>query len=527
MIENGEIKVSKKTLLHISEGIYRSYGSAIKEIVNNSFDAGATSVSIDTNPPLFDFISVQDNGSGMELNEFKRIVSGGIGDSKKSSHSNNLVGGRPIIGKLGIGILAIAQICRSFTIVSHHRKTKSAFKAKMVFNPSVDKIASESQLKESYPAGHWQLLEKPNYDESKAGVLIITDDLRPTFKASFKIPDKKKNESSAIFETYFKTTIENQFHPGGGGKKSIRELAPYHELIFELCNLLPIPYHGFSVIRSSAERNIKNEGFENALEFLGEKNETLKNFNFSVYLDNLKLYKCIKLPFPELRNGNPQECQAFYFSYDKKVRNRRLYFRGYFFAQEFAIYPREINGLQVRIKNVGIGLHDPSFLNYDQIDSPRDKWVSGEVYVEEGLESALNIDRDSFNENDEHFFVLRKEIHRHLREVLNYVKAKQSQRNKRNRQLKEGTNAERVSKHIVDLFSKYQVDVSFSDKDKFIQDRLKSKVYLPSSIISPALTKRREGFINILFEVIEFSNDRFNKDQSRIFIKDLAKIILS
>ncbi|MGF1669262.1 MAG: ATP-binding protein, partial [Balneolaceae bacterium] len=147
MIDSGEITVSKKTLLHVSEGIYRSAGSAIKELISNSFDANANNVSITTNYPRFEFLSIQDDGEGMQVEEFLRIVKGGIGDSLKATH--DIKNGRPLIGKLGIGILAIAQICRSFTIISHHRKTKSAFKGRMTFSTGIDKIAKEVKIDET------------------------------------------------------------------------------------------------------------------------------------------------------------------------------------------------------------------------------------------------------------------------------------------------------------------------------------------------------------------------------------------
>ena len=45
------IKLSSKTLVHISSGLYRSTANALKELVSNSFDADATVVEINTNFP--------------------------------------------------------------------------------------------------------------------------------------------------------------------------------------------------------------------------------------------------------------------------------------------------------------------------------------------------------------------------------------------------------------------------------------------------------------------------------------------
>lgn len=40
------IKVSKDVVSHLSRGLYRNFARAVKEIVSNSYDAGATEVKI-------------------------------------------------------------------------------------------------------------------------------------------------------------------------------------------------------------------------------------------------------------------------------------------------------------------------------------------------------------------------------------------------------------------------------------------------------------------------------------------------
>ena len=44
---------------------------------------------------------------------------------------------------------------------------------------------------------------------------------------------------------------------------------------------------------------------------------------------------------------------------------------------------------------MGIGYYDQSMLDYRSNEGPRSRWVTGEIYVHEGLEDALNVDRDS------------------------------------------------------------------------------------------------------------------------------------
>ena len=527
ILESGDIKVSKKTLLHVSEGIYRSVGSALKEVVNNSFDAEASTVNITTNFPSYDFLSIQDDGIGMELSEFKRIVEGGIGDSSKSTQESK---NRPLIGKLGIGILAIAQVCRSFTIISHHKKSRTAFKGKMIFNPSVDKVAKTSEIgtTSGYPAGKWELIEKLDYDNSKKGVLIYTDDLRLAYLERFRKDGEKQNRNDAPlrFEDYFENVLEQKLKLGEF--KSIKELGAYHEFIYELCTLLPIKYLDKGPVRNNIYNSI--DWVDNGCKsFIESKQKELSNFNFSVILDGINLYKPIKLPFPELRYGKSQSCQIFYLHYDKKVRGRRLKFSGYIFAQEHSIYPREINGLQIRIKNVGIGLHDLSFLGYDKVESPRDKWLTGEIYVEDGLESALNIDRDSFNENDEHYFILRREVHCKLREeVFPYIRRIQNNRNKLKRQNKKSSAVKEKKKNIEILIDHNLngVKVHYSDSDGISFNPKLKRIEFPKKFLDTNPKVRRDTYLNNLFSIIQVMEKVSDSDVKKTIIK-LSKIVLS
>src|SRR5689334_3583051 len=114
-----KIVVHEKALAHLSRGLYRSPASAIRELVSNAWDANATEVRINTNYPTFMQLSVRDNGDGFSKSEFESLMKGGIGNSDKRAYAmTKLSHGRPTIGRLGIGMLGIAQICGRFTISS-------------------------------------------------------------------------------------------------------------------------------------------------------------------------------------------------------------------------------------------------------------------------------------------------------------------------------------------------------------------------------------------------------------------------
>ena len=96
------------------------------------------------------------------------------------------------------------------------------------------------------------------------------------------------------------------------------------------------------------------------------------------------------------------------------------------------------------MRGVGIGGYDSTFLRYSKtVETIRNRWVSGEIFVDEGLESALNIDRDSFNEHDEHFKKLQSFLHDKLEAVFSDIRtvndrSKKEKRDKKEEVLKTG-----------------------------------------------------------------------------------------
>ena len=120
-----KIVVSEKALAHLSRGLYRSPASALRELVSNAWDANATVVRITTNYPNFYQIAVEDNGDGFTQEDFVFLMeSGGIGNSRKRPAVKGLRNGREIIGRYGIGMLGIANICGSFRITSRTKDDK-------------------------------------------------------------------------------------------------------------------------------------------------------------------------------------------------------------------------------------------------------------------------------------------------------------------------------------------------------------------------------------------------------------------
>jgi hypothetical protein len=448
-VEWKPIELSAKVFGHISQGLYRTPAGAIKELISNAYDAGADYLKIHTGFPIFSSFSCEDNGSGISVDEFANLMHGGIGNSHKRRPENYTVKyNRPVIGRLGVGLLSLAQICTQFDIISHHEESKRAFRATIKFPPytrlEVDKILKlQGGLQDPITGGQYSFEETP-YSPDKKGVKVFTRHLRPGFSRRMKDLERygnlkvsKDNGPYKDFDAFIKASYSLK-------SKSLFFLSDYDQLIFGLAVASPLPY--YETGRSTV-----------LLKFPPIKayQDKLKSYNFAVYVDNLALARPISVPSdmfgtktsdcvttskPEivavrLEDGSYTEdvqvkkyeirirqsdlkFSFFDLGYDSEVNGQRLSFSGYLFQQTGRLYPKEIQGVIVRLRNVAIGSYSADALTYPFAEGPRFTMLTSEVLVNDGLEDALNIDRDSFNTLDPHYLRIQGYLHSLLHQVI-------------------------------------------------------------------------------------------------------------
>jgi len=532
---NGPIRVADVTIAQLSHGLYRSTATAFKELVNNAYDADATVVRIDTNYPEFDFISCVDNGSGMPLKEFLRhFRDEGIGSciKRKGAKDTTAVYNRPIIGRLGIGMLAVGQLCHSFEIESHYKDddgVDKAFHANIVLLedtiPDIEHVIRNEELEKSeIDVGLWAYEEIP-YDESKKGFRVYSSDVRNTYLDEMKNSVDEKTQEMLSFNL---PTLHSEFYDQVG--KSIRECKPYLETIWELCILCPLPYYGeiheypmkLSLFK---EEDITDEA-EQALTMIRDRQSSLGNWDFRVVFDGIDLRRYIQ--FPTKPQANPR---LFYISFDDVVAEERLQFSGYIFGQTQAVTPLELNGMQIRLRAVGIGGYDSTFLKYyRQIETIRSRWVSGEIFVDDGLERALNIDRDSFNEHDEHFKRLQVKLHEKLDTVFNKLDSiaraqQEEKRNVKDESLK-GSMQGIVAKQSQGKFKLLQHDLGSSGPVVSVDER-KGEIIL-NTASRPLRKKKADAILRHVILAYHISREMAKTDEEQydIFyrlIKDILR----
>ena len=124
-----ELKTSERVLKRVTEGIYRQPPSALRELIANAYDADATLVEIQTDPPRFDRIIVRDNGNGLTPSALSSLTQSIGGSPKRTLPGVDMgicakddrmrsPGGRKLIGKIGIGLFAVSQLTKEFQIIT-------------------------------------------------------------------------------------------------------------------------------------------------------------------------------------------------------------------------------------------------------------------------------------------------------------------------------------------------------------------------------------------------------------------------
>jgi len=169
-IRKARIIVEKQVVKHLSLGLYRNFALAIKELISNAYDAGATEVKLKLD--LEDKrIILRDNGRGMSESEFKDEYLH-IGFFKEPSNIEDEQG-RMRIGTFGIGFLAPLPYCRLLRII-----TKKSGK----------QFALEGEIKADnfFTKGNWDIKEeeveykiyKSDLPIDEGETIIILEDIK-------------------------------------------------------------------------------------------------------------------------------------------------------------------------------------------------------------------------------------------------------------------------------------------------------------------------------------------------------------
>jgi hypothetical protein len=481
----GFVDVSAKIIADVSSGIYRTPANALKELISNSFDANARTVIITTNYPDFDVFTCSDDGDGMTVDEFEDIM-GRIGGTDKRAISDRTRTGRPIIGKIGIGILAIAQICNKFTVISTTKDADTRFEATIDLSEFHEQDAYKHHLRDKkVRIGEYDIEDNiPKEEPNTSYTRVILEKIDLGFKK--RLSEEENPDKSVVGFRIDKSdprTFE-EFTDWVKDKR-VRNIPEYLRLLWELAIISPIPYFEAGPVPNST--------------IMPEIKRRLLDYHFDVIVDGIKLRKPVVLPYKQDAKNPLFDFKTYDFEFNQMIAGSRLRCHGYIYHQNKAIQPPELRGILIRIREVGIGSYDKSLLNFPQSAGPIVSGITGEIYVEEGLENALNIDRNSFRETDPHYLALQEAIFKKLTEkrelggVLLDARYRSKLVNRKKRTDREADEVERFLKGIEKVYGRrFRIERISQFREKpVVVDIENSKILFYRNIMLPRKQKER------------------------------------
>jgi hypothetical protein len=520
---NTRLMTDDRVLARISDGIYREPSSALRELVANAYDADATRVTIQTDAPRFERITVRDNGLGMTPEGLARLINHIGGSAKRQEYGHELgvasaddatrsPGGRRLIGKIGIGLFSVAQLCREFRIITKRKGDKFRLVADIALL-RFDEDAAKPDEDGEIEAGSARIQRVPASDAGAHGTDIILTRLSPPARDllrsrdiwdrvtdtshaaagdTFTAPTYHIGRANADGDTIEETanvpwdsedTPESRFTKlreaviGETGERSAKPrldatLDRYLRTLWELALAAPLDYaegaHPFDLTGKHLHRLfwLSNGARGSAEEFKLAKDETIRArfglsapdhapgrlSRFEVFVDNIRLAR--PLTFDGGPTADPSQANrtplffAGRFTPDltpipaEQRGGAHLAFEAYFLWTP-RVVPTEHIGVMVRIADASGTLFDDTFIGYQVAERTRLAQISGEVFTLQGLDAALNIDRESFNFGHPHAKIVASWVHRALRQIATTQKRVSKEARDARRQ---SSQAERLAK---------------------------------------------------------------------------------
>lgn len=146
---------------------------------------------------------------------------------------------------------------------------------------------------------------------------------------------------------------------------------------------------------------------------------------FKVLIDGVELKRPITFKFVQTDRRGLDKAMLFVGRYtpnlsiiDKNQRGGDIGLEGYLYWNG-RIIPKENNGSLVRIRGASGALFDNTFFKYQVAEITRLRQITSEIFIQRGLDAALNIDRESFNYAHPHVQIVSNWLHRGLRQLTN------------------------------------------------------------------------------------------------------------
>jgi hypothetical protein len=391
----GEIRVASRIVDFLSSGLYESPAACLKELINNSYDADAGKVEVMIKPEA-DQIVIVDDGFGLTREEFVRHFDR-VSESHKRDRRSTTPSGRPLIGRIGIGLIAANELCDAMEITS----TKKGHGERMRVRINFDAMRQDPSGRERREGGEGGIFKKGDFEGwvekapkshhyTRIFLQRVTDSARRMFIGAPRGAITAGKES--LYGLSPKSISERLARPG---LRSWSEFDEYSQTMLEVGLNVPVAYAP-DWIPSDVRGRVRD--LEQEVEGAG----------FTVLYDGTEVRKPTVLRGPE-----------GHFLRRFELDGEHVSARGYFFAKRRVLHPQELNGLLIRIRRAAVAEYDRRWMGFSATQNPLfQDWVSAEVWADDRLEEALQIDRRTLRVTHPAYTELQAAIHEALAEVL-------------------------------------------------------------------------------------------------------------
>ena len=418
---------------------------------------------------------------------------------------------RKLIGKIGIGLFSVAQLTRDFSIITKQEGNDYYLIADINLNNySEEKTQQAAERGESFEAGIVSVYSEKTENISAHGTDIILrnikksaidqlksidiwtqaldddqdfvgDDAKPDFHIGgttdngeiiiddSKLPWKQEDDAATKFRSFYDNFVELENKSRFPSLQ--KNIDNYLNMLWILGLSLPLKYienNPYDITKSECSYIYQIQNNQtNALnitdkltnisvgDYLGLN--TNGNFdNFNVFIDDVQIFRPIKPVEPIRTQADFRGPVLFYGKYspdlsrfDDNISGGKLSFEA-FIKWAPRIVPKEHRGLTIRMHGATGALFDPDFMRWQLAEYQLKTQLLVEINILEGFESALNIDRESFNIAHPHYQILMRWLHKALKQAVYAIKKlKKDARN--NMSERRATNRDqKLSKIILD-----------------------------------------------------------------------------
>ncbi|WP_407177482.1 ATP-binding protein [Bradyrhizobium sp. STM 3562] len=318
---------------------------------------------------------------------------------------------------------------------------------------------------------------------------------RPIGDKYSSLPWDKSDRPEAAFQKLV-DCVWQQIEQANPNPKLDRIFDYYLRMIWQLALAIPLPYvdgHLFDMPTSgwASTFELSNKPKGSATPIEGKNQSSIREIvglsdpegqgdKFEVFIDDLKLARPIKfrnLPTTSHALKRPLvfigKCDEAFSKIKPELSGGRLAFEAYLFWSP-KIAPTEHQGSLVRIHGASGTLFDPTFMRYQVSEQTRLRQTTCEIFVSEGLDSALNIDRESFNNAHPHVVYLTRWLHGALRQLATVQKKASSEVRSESREQVRGSRVGAIQQIASQVWADQSSDPASSPPSVEIVDSEKS-----------------------------------------------------